>query len=40
VRLLLDGYFDDPQDPRGNRAAGYVRTIAAAEGLDPDARRP
>jgi len=39
VRLLLDGYFDDPQDPRGNRAAaGYVRAIAAAEGLDLDAR--
>ncbi len=39
VRLLLDGYFDDPQDPRGNRAtAGYVRAIAVAEGLDLDAR--
>ena len=39
VRLLLDSYFDDPQNPRSNRATvDYVRAIAAAEGLDLDAR--
>lgn len=39
VRLLLDSFFDDPEDPRSNRATtDYVRAIAAAEGLDLDAR--
>ena len=48
VRLLLDSRFDEPDGPRSNRAtADYVRAIAAAEGLDlearsadPDGRRP
>lgn len=39
VRLLLDSRFDEPESPRSNRAtADYVRAIAAAEGLDLDAR--
>jgi cardiolipin synthase A/B len=39
VRLLLDRLYDDPKSLRGNRATvDYVRTIAAAEGLDLDAR--
>ena len=39
VRLLLDSRFDEPLDARSNRATvDYVRAIAAAEGLDLDAR--
>jgi cardiolipin synthase A/B len=39
VRLLLDSFFDDGEDLRSNRATvDYVRAIAAAEGLDLDAR--
>lgn len=39
VRLLLDGYFDDEDALRSNRATvDYVRLIAVAEGLDLDAR--
>ncbi|MCL4826336.1 MAG: hypothetical protein KJZ95_03145 [Caldilinea sp.] len=39
VRLLLDGYFDDEDALRNNQATvAYVRTIAAAEHLDLDAR--
>ncbi len=39
VRLLLDSFFDDGDDLRSNRATvDYVRAIAAAEGLDLDAR--
>jgi phosphatidylserine/phosphatidylglycerophosphate/cardiolipin synthase-like enzyme len=39
VRLLLDSYFDDPEQLRSNQATvDYVRTIAAAEGLDLEAR--
>lgn len=39
VRLLLDSLFDDGESLRSNRATvDYVRAIAAAEGLDLDAR--
>jgi phosphatidylserine/phosphatidylglycerophosphate/cardiolipin synthase-like enzyme len=39
VRVLLDSFFDDGEDLRSNRATvDYVRSIAAAEGLDLDAR--
>lgn len=39
VRLLLDGYFDDPEQLRSNQATvDYVRAIAAAEGLNLEAR--
>ncbi len=39
VRLLLDSFFDDGENLRSNRATvDYVRAIAAAEGLDLDAR--
>lgn len=39
ARLLLDGYFDDPDELRSNQATvEYVRAIAAAEGLDLEAR--
>lgn len=39
VRLLLDSYFDDDDDPRGNGATvDYLHTVAAAEGLDIQAR--
>jgi phosphatidylserine/phosphatidylglycerophosphate/cardiolipin synthase-like enzyme len=39
VRLLLDSYFDDPEQLRSNQATvDYVRTIAAAEGLNLEAR--
>lgn len=35
VSLLLDDYFDDPNDDRGNRATtDYLRLVAQAEGLD------
>ena len=39
VRLLLDDPFDDGEAMRSNRATvDYVRSIAAAERLDLDAR--
>ncbi|HAJ36983.1 MAG TPA: hypothetical protein DCL15_14980, partial [Chloroflexi bacterium] len=39
VRLLLDSYFDDPEELRSNQATvDYVRAIAAAEGLNLEAR--
>ncbi len=39
VRLLLDGFFDDAEALRSNRATvAYIRELAAAEGLDMDAR--
>lgn len=39
VRLLLDGFFDEPEAIRSNRATvDYVRALAKAEGLDIDAR--
>lgn len=39
VRLLLDSYFDDPDELRSNQATvEYVRSIAAAEGLNLEAR--
>jgi phosphatidylserine/phosphatidylglycerophosphate/cardiolipin synthase-like enzyme len=39
VRLLLDSFFDDGESLRSNRAtADYVRALAAAEGLDMEAR--
>ena len=39
VRLLLDSFFDDGESLRSNRATvDYVRAIAAAEGLDLEAR--
>jgi cardiolipin synthase A/B len=39
VRLLLDRLYDDPKSLRSNRATvEYVNAIAAAEGLDLDAR--
>lgn len=39
VRLLLDRYFDDADALRSNRATvEYLRTIAASEGLDLEAR--
>lgn len=35
VRVLLDSYFDEPDDDRGNRATvDYLRLVAQAEGLD------
>lgn len=35
VRILLDSFYDDPTDPRGNIAAcAYVNTLASNEGLD------
>jgi phosphatidylserine/phosphatidylglycerophosphate/cardiolipin synthase-like enzyme len=35
VRLLLDGAFNDPLDPRGNTATcAYVNAIAASEQID------
>lgn len=40
VRILLDRFFDDPEDPRSNAAAReYVNSLAAAEGLDIEVRR-
>ncbi len=39
VRLLLDGYFDDPADARGNAATvAYLNGLAESEGLDLAAR--
>ncbi len=39
VRVLLDGYFDDPAAANGNAATvGYLTGIAGAEGLDLAAR--
>lgn len=39
VRILLDGFFDEPEAIRSNRATvDYVRALAKAEGLDIDAR--
>lgn len=39
VRILLDSYYDDPGDPRSNRAArDYVNQIARAESLNLQAR--
>ena len=39
VRILLDSFFDDGEDLRSNRATvEYVRAVAAAEGLDLEAR--
>lgn len=39
VRLLLDSYFDDSEQLRSNQATvDYVRAIAAAEGLNLEAR--
>ncbi len=39
VRLLLDSFFDDTQALRNNQTTvDYVRSIAAGEGLDLDAR--
>jgi phosphatidylserine/phosphatidylglycerophosphate/cardiolipin synthase-like enzyme len=39
VRLLLDSYFDDADELRSNQATvEYVRSIAAAEGLNLEAR--
>lgn len=39
VRLLLDGFFDTPTDPRSNAATvAYVNGIAQREGLDLVAR--
>ncbi len=39
IRLLLDSFFDEPEALRSNRATvDYVRALAAAEGLDLDAR--
>jgi len=35
VRLLLDSYFDDPEELRSNQATvDYIHVVAAAEGLD------
>jgi cardiolipin synthase A/B len=35
VRLLLDGFFDEPEELRSNQATvEYLATIAAAEGVD------
>jgi cardiolipin synthase len=40
VRILLDSYFDEPEELRSNRATvDYVAAVAAAEGLDVAARR-
>ena len=39
VRLLLDSFFDDSEGLRSNRATvDYIRAVAAAEGLDIEAR--
>lgn len=39
VRLLLDSYFDEDDDERGNRAtADYLQLVAQTEGLDIAAR--
>ncbi len=39
VRILLDSYYDDPGDPRSNRATrDYVNQIARTEGLNLQAR--
>lgn len=39
VRILLDSFFDEPEDLRSNRAAAaYAAAVAAAEGLDLAAR--
>lgn len=39
VRLLLDSFFDDTESLRNNHlTVEYVRSIAASEGLDLDAR--
>lgn len=39
VRLLLDSFFDDTENLRNNQVTvNYVRSIAAHEGLDLDAR--
>ncbi len=40
VRILLDSFFDEPEELRSNRATvEYVRAVAVAEGLDLEARR-
>jgi len=42
VRVLLDAYFDNQNlnSPRSNlRTVEYLKAVAAAEGLDLDARR-
>ncbi|MFQ5343811.1 MAG: phosphatidylserine/phosphatidylglycerophosphate/cardiolipin synthase family protein, partial [Anaerolineae bacterium] len=40
VRIMLDGYFDDPASPRSNAAAvRYVNRVAEEEGLDLRAER-
>ncbi len=40
VRILLDSYFDEPEELRSNRATvDYVAAVAAAESLDLAARR-
>lgn len=39
VRLLLDSYFDEADDDRGNRAtADYLHLLAESSGLDAQAR--
>jgi phosphatidylserine/phosphatidylglycerophosphate/cardiolipin synthase-like enzyme len=39
VRLLLDSFFDEGEALRSNAATvDYLRTLAAAEGLDLEAR--
>ncbi len=39
VRVMLDGYFDDPEHPNSNAAAvAWLRERAAAESLDLEAR--
>jgi hypothetical protein len=40
VRILLDSYYNDAGDPRGNTATcDYVNSIALAESLDLECRR-
>lgn len=40
VRVLLDRYFDDPSNPRGNAATvAYLNELARQENLDLEARR-
>lgn len=40
VRVLLDAYFDELTSPRSNlRTVEYLKAVAAAEGLDLQARR-
>ena len=39
VRVVLDRFFDDPEDPRSNAATReYVNGLAATEGLDIEVR--